>query len=74
LYRDYFRGQCTTSSVARYLEISVDPAAGDTRTPLPYRSSLLELGGFGLHIVDFSLEMDDLLEAVRLQAEAALKK
>jgi pimeloyl-ACP methyl ester carboxylesterase len=73
LYRDYFRGQCQTLDGARYLEISIDPAAGDTRTPLPYRNSLLELGGFGLHIVDFSLVMDDLLEAERQQGAAELK-
>lgn len=73
LYRDYFRGQCQSVDGAHYLEISVDPPAGDQRTPFPYRSSLLELGGFGLHIVDFNLELDDLLEAVRLQAATALK-
>jgi hypothetical protein len=73
LYRDYFRGECKTTDGAHYLEISVDPPSGDQRTPFAYRSSLLEIGGFGLHIVDYALELEDLLEAVRLQAAAALK-
>lgn len=73
LYRDYFRGQCRKSEGAHYLEVSADPPAGDLRAPFPYRSALLEAGGFGLHIVDFNLELEDLLEAVRLQAATALR-
>jgi hypothetical protein len=68
LYRDFFRGECVHASGAHYLEVSVDEAAGDQRTVPPYRSSLTESIGFGLHVSDYNLPLDDLLEAVKLQA------
>jgi hypothetical protein len=71
LYRDLFRGRCVYEAGASYLEISLDRPAGDTR-PLPvYRSPTLEAFGFGLHLVDFNIPLDDLIEAVALQAEAS---
>ena len=53
-----------------YLEVAINKSAGDTRENPPYRSPPLESTGWGLHLVDYNLELDDLIEAVRLQAAA----
>jgi hypothetical protein len=71
LYRDLLRGKCVQANGASYLEVSADPAAGDARSVPAYRNSLLESVGFGLHLVDYSIALDDLIGAVQLQAQAA---
>jgi len=73
LYRDFFRGTCVSKANAHYYEISVDKTADDQRPTPKYRGSTIEAIGFGLHISDFNLSTDDLIEAVKLQA-AAMKK
>jgi pimeloyl-ACP methyl ester carboxylesterase len=70
LYRNYFKGTCVNSGGFSYLEIEAAPGAGDTRMTPPYRGPALESAGWGLHIVDYNLELEDILEAVRLQANA----
>lgn len=71
VYRDLFRSKCVRANGVSYLEVSSEPQPGDTR-PLPeYRNALLESLGFGLHLVDYNLSHDDLIEAVKLQAAAA---
>ena len=35
-----------------------------------YRNPTLESTGWGMHLVDYNLELDDLIEAVRLQGAA----
>ena len=54
-----------------YLEISVDQTPDDMRAVPPYRNMASESLGFGLHIVDYALEQDDLIDAVSQQAKAA---
>lgn len=70
LYRDFFRGECVTKDGAQYLEISIDKTPDDQRPVPPYRSATIEAIGFGLHIADYNLPLDDLLRAVGLQAAA----
>lgn len=72
-FPDVFRGECVRSNGFHYFEVTLDPPAGDQRAVAPYRSTLTEAIGFGLHVADYNLFLDDLIEAVRLQAEAALE-
>jgi pimeloyl-ACP methyl ester carboxylesterase len=71
LYRDIFKGECVAKDGFSFLRVSLDAQAGDMRTP-PWRQTTVEGIGFGLHLVDYQIPMGDLLEAVRLQADAAL--
>jgi hypothetical protein len=73
LYRDVFRGTCKDTGTHSYLEISLELPAGDMRPPPPYHSRAIE-GALGLHLVDYALELDDLIGAVRLQGAAAVAK
>jgi hypothetical protein len=72
VYRDALRGECKNVGGFSYLEISLQTPAGDKRPAPPYRYPAIE-AALGLHLVDYNLEMDDLIETVRLQAAAALK-
>jgi hypothetical protein len=69
IYRDVLRGQCKNQGGFSYLEISLDVPAGDMRPPPPYRFPAIE-GSLGLHLMDYNLELDDLIELVRQQAQA----
>jgi len=71
-YRDVFRGVCQTTPTHSYLEISLETAAGDLRPAPPYHSMGIE-AALGLHLADYALEMDDLIQAVRLQAAAGAR-
>lgn len=71
LYRNFFQGRCVHGERLNYLEIAAAPDEGDLRPVPAYRNDLLESVGFGLHVLDFAFAQDDLIEAVRLQAEAA---
>jgi hypothetical protein len=73
IYRDVLRGNCKYVNGASYLEISLEQPSGDQRPPPPYHFSAIE-GALGLHLYDYNLELDDLLEVVRLQAAAAAGK
>lgn len=68
LYRDALQGRCVKRDGYSYLEISRVDDPADQRGELPYRSQRLEAAGFGLHIVDYNLALEDLLKAVELQA------
>jgi hypothetical protein len=72
VYRDALRGECKNVDGFSYLEVSLQQPAGDKRPAPPYRYPAIE-AALGLHLVDYNLEMDDLIETVRLQAAAALK-
>ena len=50
-----------------------DQAADDKRAVPPYRTTSSEALGFGMHIEDYAIEQDDLIDAVDQQAKAALK-
>jgi hypothetical protein len=73
LYRDEFSGKCVEQNGFSYHEVTLDPPAGDKRGTPPYRSAILAGIGFGLHLVDYNIPLDDLLEAVSQQAKAAFK-
>jgi hypothetical protein len=68
LYRDLFRGKCMYENGQSWLEVSIEPQPTDTRMLPAYRNPLLESFGFGLHLVDFNIPLDDLIEIVKLQA------
>ncbi len=71
LARDMFSGRCVNQNGLSYLEVEPDQTPDDKRPVPPYRTSTSEALGFGTHIADFSLEEDDLIEAVDRQAKAA---
>lgn len=72
LWRDLLRGHCMYKDGLSYLEVTSEPAAGNAYRALPeYRSALLESIGFGMHLVDYAIALQDLLHAVELQAKAA---
>ncbi len=68
LYRDLFVGDCVKREEFSHLEAHI--VEGDPRAP-PYRSALLEGIGFGLHLVDYNIALEDLIEATSLQIEAS---
>jgi hypothetical protein len=74
LYRDMFKGECKVANGIKYLEISVAMSADDKRTAPPYRSSIVENIGGGMHLMDYNLEIDDLLDLVTKQAAAMPNK
>jgi hypothetical protein len=73
LHRDMFSGECKNENGFSYLEVRPDPASDDKRKVPPYRTTGAESIGFGMHIADYSLERDDLIDAVEQQSKAALK-
>jgi hypothetical protein len=71
VYRDLFKGECVEKDGATYLELTMEPSGDmDARTP-PWRNTAVEGIGFGLHLVDFHIPLDDLIDAVQMQAAAA---
>jgi hypothetical protein len=71
VYRDLFKGACVELDGVTYLEISIEPASDtDARTP-PWRNTAVEGIGFGLHLVDYQIPLEDLIDAVKLQIDAA---
>ncbi len=70
IYRDVFRAECAKGDGTSYLSISVDQDPDDQRGIPPYRSALLQSIGFGLHLVDYNLMLDDLVDMVGQQAAA----
>jgi hypothetical protein len=72
LYRDVFSGACVNKNGFDYLEISLTMPKGDPRVPPPYHNAAIEGRGFGLHLMDYNLALEDLIQAVSLQAQAAL--
>jgi hypothetical protein len=71
VFRNLFRGTCVRANGVSYLEVSSDPQPGDVRPVPEYRNALLESVGFGMHLVDYNVPLDDLIEAVKLQAAAS---
>lgn len=70
LYRNVFAGECVYQNGFSYLEISLQLAPNDQRAEPPYHKQLVEGVGFGLHLVDYNLPLDDLIDAVAQQAAA----
>jgi hypothetical protein len=72
LYRDAFQGNCIVDQNGfSYLQIQLLVQPNDPRGIPPYRNMSAEAIGFGLHIVDWNLPMQDLIEVVKAQAQAA---
>jgi pimeloyl-ACP methyl ester carboxylesterase len=67
VFREMLRGQCKNKDGYSYLEISLDKAKEDKRPAPPYRKPAIE-AALGLHLVDYTVELDDLIAAVALQA------
>ena len=68
LYRGVFDGECVQRNGFSFLEISLQLAPGDQRPEPPYHSVVEP--GFGLHLVDYNIPLDDLIDAVAQQAAA----
>lgn len=72
LYRDFFKGSCVQRGEFNYFEVSINKTPDDKREVPPYRNPRLEGGGWGLHLVDWNLALDDIITAVEKQAAAKL--
>ena len=70
LYRDVFRSACKNENGFSYLEVSSELAEDDPRPPPPYHSKAIE-AALGLHLMDYNIQLGDLLDAVALQIKAA---
>lgn len=70
LVRDLFAGECVHRDGVSYLEIAPDQSWDDERPVPPHRYALQEALGIGMHTGDFSVVLDDLIDAVKQQAEA----
>jgi hypothetical protein len=71
LYRGLFQGSCVMKN-GSYLEVTFLGASGDPRGIPPYKISGAESLGFGLHVADYNIPLEDLMNAVKQQAAAAL--
>jgi hypothetical protein len=71
VYRDVFSGVCETVNGYSVLDITLHWSPTDPRPAPPYRNALTELSGLGLHLRDYALELDDLIDTVRMQTQAA---
>ena len=70
LYRDYFTGECVTrADGVTYLAIGTQTDPGDQRMPNDIRNPVVENLGFGLHLLDYNLPLQDLLSLVAKQAD-----
>jgi len=72
LYRDMFQGNCVIKNGYSYLEITFLGQPGDPRGVPPYVNSASESIGFGLHLVDYNLPLEELLDIVKQQAAIAV--
>jgi hypothetical protein len=68
LYREAFNGECVSRDGRNYLEYALTPS--EARGTPPWRHSAVDALGFGTHLVDFHIALDDLIEAVTRQAAA----
>jgi pimeloyl-ACP methyl ester carboxylesterase len=68
LYRNTFDGQCVTRDTFRYLEYTLLSNESDPRGIPPWRHTTIDGLGFGTHLVDFHIPLDDLIETVAQQA------
>ncbi|HTB77980.1 MAG TPA: DUF3089 domain-containing protein, partial [Polyangiaceae bacterium] len=72
LYRNAFQGQCVDKSGVSYLQITDLVKPGDPRGEPPYTSVSAASLGFGLHLVDWNLPMQELITIVSRQAGTAV--
>jgi hypothetical protein len=69
---DFYAGRCAAGPDGyRYLAVSVSGAPGDTRTnPVDFDAAAMK-SGLGLHVLDFQIPQDDLIDVVRRAAQTA---
>ena len=72
LYREPFKANASTTNGVSYLQITDLVKPGDPRGKPPYISTSAESLGFGLHLVDWNLPMQDLIDIVAQQAAKAV--
>lgn len=72
LYRNAFQGRCIAQNGLSYLQITDLVKSGDPRGQPPYRSDSAESLGFGLHLVDWNLPMQELIAIVSQQGAKAV--
>lgn len=72
LYRNAFQGQCVDPNGVSYLQITDLVKPGDPRGEPPYTSVSAASLGFGLHLVDWNLPMQELIAIVSRQAANAV--
>jgi hypothetical protein len=72
LYRDLFHGDCVVKNGYSYLEITYLGQPGDPRGTPPYVNTGSESIGFGLHLVDWNLPLEELMDIVKQQAATAV--
>lgn len=70
VYRNFYSARCAKSeNGTSYLEIGINPLPGDVRTnPIPPEDVPL-FSVAGLHMVDYNLALEDLIELVRIKSE-----
>lgn len=70
LYRDFYEAQCLDTGKVRPFEIRVRKAIGDARkNPIDF-DTVLTRSALGLHIYDMQFGMGDMIDLVRIKAEA----
>lgn len=74
LFRDFYEARCVDHENMRVLEVRPRNAPGDTRqNPIDF-DTIMTRGSFGLHIYDMQFGMGDLIELVRVKAQARARK
>jgi hypothetical protein len=71
LYRGMFKGECVTRGDFHYLEYTLVSDKSDPRGIPPWRHTSVDALGFGTHLVDYQVALEDLVTAVSKQAAAA---
>lgn len=70
LYRDFYEARCVAHGDVRVLEVRPRQAAGDARQNPIDLDSMWVNSAMGLHIYDMQFGMGDLIDLVRVKAEA----
>jgi len=72
LFEDFYAGACVKDDHGKsYLEIRVRPLAGDMRTdPVPLTNVVFSPSLLGLHILDYTFPLGELLDLVQAKAAA----
>jgi hypothetical protein len=71
LWQDVFQGDCVVNNGYSYLQITFLEDAGDPRGIPPYKNSGAQSLGFGLHLADYNIPLEDLIDLVGKQAASA---
>jgi hypothetical protein len=74
-YPNFYSGECKKDLEGlSFLAISITPGAGDTRTnQIPFDYFLFSPSGLGLHLLDYSFPLEELLHLVETKAAKPLQ-